>query len=385
MDRVNISVAVLAMQKDFAWSETTKGLVLSSFFIGYLVFQVPSGYIANRFGGAPLLGIAVVWWSVCTLLTPYASSVSLTALLAMRIAMGLGEAAMFPAAYNLFARWVPGAERSRAISALLSGIPLGTVFALSTSGWVISHFDWPTLFYAFAVPGFIWAVVWFMTLRRDEVGAHGIEPTPSRTDTVPWALLFSKPAVWALILNHFCANWTLYMAITWLPSYFSKVQGQSIANVGLYSAAPWFTMLVMTNVVGWIADGMIKRGTSLTLVRKLMQTIGLVGSSAFLLLTIDASSPVQALALLCGALGALAFTWSGFSPNHLDIAPRYAGVLMGITNTVATLPGIVGVALTGWLIDASGTYAAAFALAAAVNLIGSLAWLAFATGKRVVD
>jgi len=88
---------------------------------------------------------------------------------------------------------------------------------------------------------------------------------------------------------------------------------------------------------------------------------------------------------MCGALGTLAFTWSGFAPNHLDIAPRHADVLMGLTNTAGTLPGIIGVLITGWLVDLTGSYASAFALAAAMNVCGALVWLGFSTARPVVE
>ena len=109
------------------------------------------------------------------------------------------------------------------------------------------------------------------------------------------------------------------------------------------------------------------------------------GVAACLLAVQDVTDPVIALVLMCGALGIAALTWSGFVPNHLDIAPRYADVLMGITNTAGTVPGIIGVYITGWLVDATGTYAAAFVLCASVNIFGALVWLFFATAKRVID
>lgn len=130
---------------------------------------------------------------------------------------------------------------------------------------------------------------------------------------------------------------------------------------------------------------MIRRGIDLTVIRKGMQTFGLVGSSVCLLLASGAESGMTSVLLMCGALGALGFTWSGFLPNHLDIAPRYADVLMGITNTAGTVPGIFAVAITGWLVDMSGSYNTAFALTAAVNMFGLAVWLLFGTGRRVVD
>lgn len=396
IDRVNISVAALAMQESFGWSEKLKGQVLSSFFIGYMLFQVPSGWIANRIGGRIVLGIAVLWWSVFTILTPAAAMISLPLLFLARIAMGLGEAAMFPAAYNIYGRWVPPAERSRAVAILISGIPLGTLFAYTTTGWIVSRYGWPSVFYVFGVTGFAWTVIWYWQAKDrpaddPKVSAEELTMLNSQANSdeqsppVPWRALLRSKAVWALFINHFCSNWVLYMLLAWLPSYFKGHLGLSIMDAGLYSAAPWLTMFVVGNFAGQLADLMVKRGISLTAVRKIMQTIGLVGSATFMLLARDVDSAGMGMALMCGALGAISFTWSGFVPNHLDIAPRYADVLMGITNTAGTIPGIIGVALTGVLVDATGTYSVAFALAAGINIFGAIVWLLFASGERVVD
>lgn len=398
IDRVNISVAVLAMQERFGWSETVKGFVLSSFFFGYMLFQVPSGYLANRYGGKRVLGIAVAWWSLFTLITPLAA-LSLPLLIAARIGMGLGEAAMFPGAYNLFGRWIPLAERSRSVALLLSGVPIGNVVALLSSGWLVAHYGWPSAFYVFGAMGVVWVAVWIACaydnpldhprLSADERALLAPLQAPrapvAAAPDVPWSKLLSLPPVWALIVNHFCSNWGLYMLLAWLPSYFRKAQGFSIEYAGLYSAAPWLIMFLTINLSGWLADALIRRGVDLTLIRKGMQTFGLIGSSACLLLAGSAASPMVSVLLMCGALGALGFTWSGFLPNHLDIAPRYAGVLMGITNTAGTIPGIFAVQITGWLVDMSGSYHTAFVLTAAVNLLGLVVWWLFGTAKRILD
>ena len=396
IDRVNISVAAIAMQEELGWSETVKGFVLSSFFIGYMLFMAPSGWLANRIGGRIVLGLAVLWWSVFTILTPAAALISLPILIAARIAMGLGEAAMFPAAYNIYGRWVLPVERSRAVALLISGIPLGTLFALMTTGWIVSTYGWSSVFYIFGATGFLWTAIWFFQARdnpaddpkvsHEELALLQEHAHPDdEKQPIPWRKLFSSSAIWALFINHFCSNWVLYMLLAWLPSYFRGHLGLSITSAGIYSAAPWLTMLVAGNLAGWIADRMVTRGFSLTTVRKTMQTIGLVGSAIFLMLARDVDTAGIAVLLMCGALGAVAFTWSGFVPNHLDIAPRYADVLMGITNTAGTVPGIIGVAITGWMVDVTGTYSAAFALAAAINIFGAIVWLGFATGERVID
>lgn len=119
-DRVNISVAAVAMREELGWSQTEKGLVLSSFFVGYMLFMYASSWLAKRYGGRNVLGLAVIAWSAFTLLTPPAAALSIPLLIAARICMGLGEAAIFPAAVELYSRWIPVTERTRAMARLLS-------------------------------------------------------------------------------------------------------------------------------------------------------------------------------------------------------------------------------------------------------------------------
>lgn len=396
IDRVNISVAVIAMQEAFGWSETRKGLVLSSFFVGYMLFMAPSGWLANRYGGKRVLGFAVLWWSLWTMLTPAAATLSFGALVAARIAMGLGESAMFPAVYNLYGRWVPETERSRAVALLIGGIPLGTMFAVLTTGWIVARFGWPAVFYGFGAAGVLWTLVWFRRAYDSPAAHPSISPTERALladlgdssharPAVPWRAILRSSAVWALVINHFCSNWVFYMLLAWLPSYFRTQLDISIATAGIYSAGPWLAMLVGGNLGGIAADRLVKRGVGLTQVRKLMQVSALLGSAACMLAARDVDTAGMAFGLMCGAMGVLALSWSGFLPNHLEIAPRHADVLMGITNTAGTVPGIVGIAVTGWMVDVSGSYTSAFALAAAVNIFGAVVWLMFGTAKRVID
>jgi ACS family sodium-dependent inorganic phosphate cotransporter len=396
IDRVNISVAAIAMQEQFGWSETTKGLVLSAFFVGYMLFMIPGGWLANRIGGKLVLGVAVVWWSVFTLLTPVAAMVSLPVLIAARILMGAGEAAMYPAAYNLYSRWVPQQERSRAVALLIGGIPLGTLIALTTTGWIVERWGWPMVFYLFGAIGFAWWFAWRAFAHDDpardpRVGAAeralllAQTPAPRPAGAVPWNVLLRSSAVWALFINHFCSNWVLYMLAMWLPSYFHSVLGFNLRSSGLLSAAPWLTMFVVGSLAGFVADRLVAGGVDLTTVRKIMQITGLLGAALCLLAVQGVTTPGPAVTLMCGALGFIACTWSGFVPNHLDIAPRYADVLMGITNTAGTVPGIIGVYVTGWLIDATGGYDAAFVLCAAVEVVGAVVWLLWGSARRIVD
>ena len=401
VDRVSISIAVVPMAEQFGWSNTTKGWVLSSFFIGYLFAQIPGSWVTNRYGGRVVLGVSLCFWSLFTLLTPLAAMSSLTLLIVTRIAMGLSEASVTPCLYNLAARWLPPQERARSITVMISGIPMGTLAALVLSGWLLEYFTWPAMFYIFGVVGIVFAVFWFSLIHAtparhptisaeersllpvSEVSAAGV--AKASWSDVPWRRLLRTPAVWALISNHFCSNWGLYVLLTWLPSYFKTFDAIGVGSVGLFSAAPWLILFIGGNSAGVVADRLVKSGWTTTHVRKTMQTIGLIGSAIGLLTASFVTTPFVAVLVLCGTLGILGFTWAGFGPNHLDIAPRFADVLSGLTNTAGTMPGIIGVVITGWLIDRTGNFSSAFQLAAAVNVIGTLIWLKWSTGEPVID
>src|SRR5262245_40792728 len=166
LDRVNISVAIIPMAEQVGWSLSTQGLVLSAFFYGYLATQVLGGWLADRYGGKRVLGIAVVWWSLFAFLTPPVVS-SLALLFAVRVALGMGEGVGFPATYSVVARWIPLPERTRSIALIGSGIPLGTVAALLACPWIVERLGWPMTFYSFALLGFLWYGVWHARVSDD--------------------------------------------------------------------------------------------------------------------------------------------------------------------------------------------------------------------------
>ena len=385
IDRTNISVAAIAMQQDLGWTETDKGIVLSAFFIGYLLLMAASGALANRYGGWLVLGLAVIWWSAWTALTPPAAMMSLGALVLARVALGLGEAAVFPASMNLIARWVPPERRSRATALVVSAVSLGTVFALPVTGWLVRSYGWQLPFYLFGAIGLLWYAAWHVLARDGSPGDASAGSQSPGPRSIPWGRLLRLPAVWAIIVAHFATNWGLYVLLAWLPSYFKTTFGVSLASAGLLSAAPWLVNFIAANAAGAWADRMLRSGRSAAFVRKLMQGIALAGSAIFMLLLTQATTPTAAVVIMCFATATLACAVSGFAPNCFDIAPKYADVIWGVSNTFATLPGIVGVYITGWLVDRTGAFSAPFVLTAAISLCGALFYVVFASGHRHID
>ena len=201
-------------------------------------------------------------------------------------------------------------------------------------------------------------------------------------ESIPWAAILREKNVWAIVIAHVCNNFGGYIILLWLPSYLHKSFGVPMERLGNYSIIPWIASFAVGNLSGWIADGLRRRGLTMTGVRKLMQGTAFTFGAVSMILLPMAGSPMMAIALVTLATGGMSLGVAGFAANHLDIAPQYAGILMGLSNTFAQLPGIVGVALTGLIVDLTHSFAAVFYLIAAIYMIGMVCYLMMGSGER---
>ncbi|KAH9604124.1 hypothetical protein KSS87_010464 [Heliosperma pusillum] len=373
MDRVNMSIAILPMSKEFNWSSTTVGLIQSSFFWGYLLTQIVGGIWADKVGGKLVLGFGVIWWSIATILTPFAARISLPCLLVVRAFMGIGEGVAMPAMNNMISKWIPVSERSRALSLVYSGMYLGSVVGLGFSPILIHKLGWPSVFYSFGSLGTIWIALWLANACSSPAEDPNLSAQEKRfilegstskepVTVIPWKLILSKAPVWALIISHFCHNWGTFILLTWMPTYYNQVLKFNLMESGLFCVLPWLTMAIFANIGGWIADTLISRGMSVTSVRKIMQTIGFLGPALSLSVLSKVKTP--ALAVLCMACS--------------------QGVLLGLSNTAGVLAGVFGTAATGFILQ-RGSWDDVFKVAIALYIVGTVVWNTFATGEKILD
>ncbi|KAH9701637.1 Sodium-dependent phosphate transport protein 1 [Citrus sinensis] len=400
MDRVNMSIAILPMSAEFNWNPATVGLIQSSFFWGYLLTQIAGGIWADTVGGKAVLGFGVVWWSIATALTPVAAKLGLPFLLVVRVFMGIGEGVAMPAMNNILSKWVPVAERSRSLALVYSGMYLGSVTGLAFSPFLIHRFGWPSVFYSFGSLGTVWFTVWLSKAHSSPAEDPQLRPAEKKlivsscaskepVKTIPWGLILSKPPVWALIVSHFCHNWGTFILLTWMPTYYNQVLHFNLTESGLFCVLPWLTMAFSANLGGWIADTLVSKGLSVTTVRKIMQSIGFLGPAFFLTQLSHVDSPAMAVLCMACSQGTDAFSQSGLYSNHQDIAPRYSGVLLGLSNTAGVLAGVFGTAATGYILqhgqDCCRSWDDVFKVSVGLYLVGTAVWNLFSTGEKVVD
>jgi predicted MFS family arabinose efflux permease len=310
--------------------------------------------------------------------------------------LGAGEALNFPAVHSIAARWTIASERARAISLHFSGVAFGTIVALLISPAIVIALGWPSVFYISGALGIVWLVAWQLKAANGPEECPGVSPDElalimserssevELAERIPWGRSLRERAVWAIVIAHLCNNFGFYIILLWLPSYLSKTFGVPMEHLGAFSVVPWIVAFIMQNSSGWFADAMHQRGMPLGTVRKLMQGSAFAVAAVPLLLLPSARSPEMAVALVTLSIGGTALGAGGFIVNHLDVAPRYAGILMGISNTAATLPGIIGVAATGFILQATNSFSAVFYLTAAVYAVGGLCYVTMASGERKI-
>ncbi|KAL4857945.1 putative anion transporter 6 [Chlorella vulgaris] len=414
MDKVNMSVAVIPMARELGWSAMERGLVSSSFFWGYSLTQIPAGWVSTNIGGARVLFAGVALWSLGTLIAPPAAKLGLVALCATRLFVGLGEGLAPSSATNVMARIVPEGERARAVTTVFGGLDVGSAVGLLLCGPLIHWFGWQSVFYLFALLGLVWCAAWplFKPEEQDAnalprkfrkaVAAADQAAADAAADAedaaaaeaakklpVPWGTFLRSPAVWAVIVAHFCFNWGYYTLLAWLPSYLAL--GLNVEKSSLLTLIPYVSMTLMTPLVGPIADGLVsKHGWEVTSVRKLCQGISFAGPAlcmialAFLTPITPGAGPtglIVAIMSLAFALGA----WSraGLYCNHQDLSPKYAAALLGLSNTAGALPGVLGVTFAGYLLDTTGSWAQALFFPTAVcQIFGLVIYSIFASSKR---
>ncbi|XP_074641328.1 LOW QUALITY PROTEIN: uncharacterized protein LOC141899073 [Tubulanus polymorphus] len=350
---------------EYVWMKETQGLILSSFFWGYIATQLPGGLLAFRFGGKIVFGVCMAIAALGTLLSPVAATVSPYFLILVRVIVGLGEGVAFPAMNSIWAAWAPPLERSRLTSSSYAGMQIGTVVTLALSGVLCEFAEWSSIFYISGGICLVWCVLWFAlvyntpedhprisTTEKEYIqnSLHGQIIDAQKDLKIPWSDIVRSAPVWGLVVAHLSATWLFYTFLTNIPSYINDVLELDIKSNGVFSAITYVLMWLFITLTGIVSDFLRSKSfLSTTTIRKLMFSIGLFLPSVLVIALgfVDCSRTILALALLTAGVATMGCSVSVILCNHVDIAPRFSGILFGITNTFATMAGFVAPAVVG--------------------------------------
>ena len=390
LDRVCIATAAPAMKADLGLSDTEMGLVFSAFTLAYAIFEVPSGWFADRFGPRLALTRIVIWWSLMTAATGMATGFA--SLFAIRLLFGMGEAGAFPATARVYASWLPAAQRGGVFGLLIMAGALGGAATQPLVVAMLGVMEWHHVFEIFGLVGLGWAVVWWAWFRdhphqhaqvnaaeRRVIGAPGEAPAHVR---VPWAgLVRSRPLI-ALCSMYGAAIYGWYFYLTWLPTYLLRARGFDLKAVGWLAALPLLAIAAGVFLGGWLSDVLTHRWGS----RAGRRTPGVVGLPLAALAVIGAivtATPMHSALLLAAAAGLAALGVAPAWAVCLEIGGANAGVVSGVMNTFGNLGGALSPVVVGICLQRWGSWDAPLYSVAVLYLVAAASWLAIDPLERI--
>jgi len=400
IDRVNISVAIIPMQEQFGWSELQVGIVLGTFYVGYMISMTLGGYLADKYGGKKVLGYALIIWSLFTIITPFFAYSGLWWLIFIRILLGLGEGVTFPAWHSIYARWVPFNERTRAVGFTNSGIAAGTVFGYVVAAVIITNYSWEWVFYSFGIMGVFWYFFWQKSVTsypEDNKNLSDSElqlikseaPSNSTPPSIPLLKLIKNWPFLAIAVATFCNNWALFTFISYLPKFINAPIADGGMGIDLGSSAFIYSLLMPSLVAmfslilgGYIADSFIKKGYKVINVRKTVNSIGFFGSAIFLYLISLQDTLFNAIFLLCLIQLCTGICAGGFGVNHADLGPKYTGTLVGISGSIGMIAAIFSPMVAGLVLEVTSSWNVIFYICSGILVFGGLFYLKFGSANR---
>ncbi|MFB3902862.1 MAG: MFS transporter [Acidobacteriota bacterium] len=381
LDRVCISTASLAIKSELALSDSQMGYVFSIYTAAYALFEVPGGWLVDRFGARWMLTRIVVAWSLMTAATGMAWNFLL--LFVIRMLFGMGEAGAYPSMAWVYGRWLSERDRGRAFGLTVMAGLLGASLTQPLVVTLLGYISWRSVFPLFGAVGIIWAVGWFWWFR-DNPGAHpavneaelaaiGSHATEIGHVRVPWRRLWSNRSLRALCLMYCGTIYGWYFYLTWLPHYLYRARGFELKAVGWLSALPLLSIAVGVLAGGWVSDALVTRWGP-RLGRRLPGLIGLPVAAVAIVRAVTAPGPVGAALAVAVAAG---FSALGVAPawaTCLDIGRRNAGVISGAMNTFGNLGGALSPVVVGVLLDHWHSWNAPLYTVAVLYLGAAAAW-----------
>lgn len=394
LDRVNLSVAAKSISDTYQLSPIDMGYIFSAFLWTYLICLIPMGLVADRFGGRAVTYTTLGLWSLAGIWTGAAASYG--SLFASRLILGIGESASYPVGGKIIREWSPASERGMASAFLNCGAHAGLCIGSVVVGALIVQFGWRESFYITGALGIALALAWFVFYRRPEQAAW-LSPTERQlilgqrgeitqrlsanmTQSEALKTLLKSPSMWALALTQGCAGYTLYLFMTWLPSYLVATRGMDVLKTSLFSAIPYGVAAILGLAIGWFSDRLLKESRARNAERRKLVAVLLL-LSAVILATPFVSSIWVIEALISLSLACVASAMAMNIALTADLLPDGGcnGVATSLLIMGGNLFGTAAPIVTGYVVAATGGFAGAFLIAGVLLLGGALIIL---TGAR---
>ena len=367
IDRSNLSIAAPLLKSELGISSTELGTLLSAFFWTYALMQIPAGWLVDRFDVKWVFAVGFLIWSGATAVTGLLHGFA--ALLLIRIVLGFGESVAFPSYSKILGRHFREEHRGFANALIIAGLALGPAIGILVGGNVVAKFGWRPFFLALGLLGLLWLIPWGAWMPRRK--------SPATIPVSPWSgwfPLFRQRSAWGTSVGQACVNYFLYFLVTWLPSYLVRGRHLSMQGMAMQGGLLFLMYAVAATACGKLSDRWILAGSSPTLVRKGSMVVGCIGLGVSMVFTAIASDTLLPWMLaLTGVMMGISACATWAIPQTLA-GPEMVGRWTGMQNFVGNLGGAVSPALTGYLLDRTGSFLWPFLITAGVAWISAIAW-----------
>lgn len=377
IDRVNVSTAADAFKAELGLSNVQVGFVFSAFAYPYLLFQVFGGWLSDRFGARRTLTVCALIWAGATIATGFAGG--LVSLVIARFFLGFGEGATFPTATRAMANWTAPEDRGWAQGLTHAFSRFGNTLTPPLVAWLISLTSWRGSFFVLGAGSFVWVAVWLIYFRDDprahpaitEAELTRLPPygASKQARHVPWGPLFKRMAPVTIV--YFCYGWTLWLFLSWIPSYFLHSYNMKLSSSALFAASVFAAGVIGDSLGGWVSDRLLRKTGSVTRARRDMVVLGLIGALCSMLPMLFIHDLTVSVICLASGFFFAELTIGPMWAIPMDIAPEYSGTASGIMNTGSALAAIVSPVIGGWMIDRTGNWDLPFLCSMVLMLAGA--------------
>ncbi|SFU18331.1 MFS transporter [Paraburkholderia aspalathi] len=372
VDRTSLSSALAdkSFVREFSLTSVERGWLNSAVFWSYGLVQMPMGWLVDRYGVKWPYSICFVLWCIAAAATGMVTTLS--ALIVMRLLIGVAEAVVVPATYRYLANNFEETQKGTALGIFSIGGKMGPALGAPIAAWMIVTYSWKMMFIATGLVGLIWLVPWLLMVRNDYPSRGQLAAAIHLASSVPLRNLLTSPVVWGGLINNFCYSYFAFYCMTWMPAYLVEQRGLSLEKSGLYTFFSFVGIAIVAAIAGWAADRIIARGNDAVVVRKCFIVAGFIGGTTVLL---GAYAPSLEMALFWNVLSLSLLglvTANNLALCKLTLIPRQAvGLNTGLQQVATSLAGGISASLSGWLLHHGGSYTLPMMAIFAFLLIGA--------------
>jgi len=389
LDRVSLANTAPMIMKEFGFDKKTMGFILSAFVWAYAIFQVPGGWLGDRFGPRKVLSSIMTYRTVIALLTSRAFG--FFSFCGVRFSLGVGEAGAFPTATRAMQMWYPRDERGLVQGVSHAASRFGAAIGPPVVIFIMLRYGWRSVFYVIGVLSLLWAILYALVYRnmpeedryvgRAELARiRGLDANGeikkanvAKRPKVPWSVLLSHGNMWGIMCAYAAYIYSLWFFLTWLPGYLVEYRHFTLIKTGWYAAMPLAAGVVGDGFGGWLTDKLFVTTNNVRFARRSVAITAMLGCGTFTLFGALSANPLTTVYCLTAAMFFLEMNIGPAWAVPMDVGGEFSGTVSAMMNMGGQFVGALSPIVFG-ILASKGAWVAPFAVSAGLLFIGAAIW-----------